>query len=82
MAMGEPILGLIKAKPMPLNGRCVSISNLAYAGCGGVVLSLALGAILSMFDKRYRKLPRLADMVMTSRGNLGRLTQQRQTPPC
>ena len=23
---------------------------------------LALGAILSMFDKRYRKLPRLADM--------------------
>ncbi|MEX6456649.1 heme lyase CcmF/NrfE family subunit [Moraxella osloensis] len=62
MAMGEPILGVNQTED-DADKWAVRIyikPGVRWVWWGGFVL--ALGAILSMFDKRYRKLPRLADM--------------------
>ena len=62
MAMGEPILGVnqTEADADKWAVRIYIKPGVRWVWWGGFVL--ALGAILSMFDKRYRKLPRLADM--------------------
>ena len=62
MAMGEPILGVnqTEADATKWAVRIYIKPGVRWVWWGGFVLSL--GAILSMFDKRYRKLPRLADM--------------------
>lgn len=62
MAMGEPILDANQSEA-DANKWAVRIyikPGVRWVWWGGFVI--ALGAILSMFDKRYRKLPRLADM--------------------
>ena len=71
MAMGEPILGVNQTED-DADKWAVRIyikPGVRWVWWGGFVL--ALGAILSMFDKRYRKLPRLADMSDDKSGNLG-----------
>ena len=62
MAMGEPILGVNQSEADATKWavRIYIKPGVRWVWWGGFVL--ALGAILSMFDKRYRKLPRLADM--------------------
>ena len=62
MAMGEPILGVNQSEDDATKWavRIYIKPGVRWVWWGGFVL--ALGAILSMFDKRYRKLPRLADM--------------------
>ena len=62
MAMGEPILGVNQSEADATKWavRIYIKPGVRWVWWGGFVLSL--GAILSMFDKRYRKLPRLADM--------------------
>ena len=71
MAMGEPILGdnQSEADATKWAVRIYIKPGVRWVWWGGFVL--ALGAILSMFDKRYRKLPRLADMSDDKSGNLG-----------
>ena len=70
MAMGEPILGVnqTEATADKWAVRIYIKPGVRWVWWGGFVL--ALGAILSMFDKRYRKLPRLADMSDDKSGNL------------
>ncbi len=70
MAMGEPILGVnqTEADADKWAVRIYIKPGVRWVWWGGFVLSL--GAILSMFDKRYRKLPRLADMSDDKLGNL------------
>lgn len=62
MAMGEPILGVNQTEATATKWavRIYIKPGVRWVWWGGFVL--ALGAILSMFDKRYRKLPRLADI--------------------
>ena len=62
MAMGEPILGVNQSEADATKWavRIYIKPGVRWVWWGGFVLSL--GAILSMFDKRYRKLPRLADI--------------------
>ena len=62
MAMGEPILGVNQSEADATKWavRIYIKPGVRWVWWGGFVL--ALGAILSMFDKRYRKLPRLADI--------------------
>ena len=62
MAMGEPILDANQSEANATKWavRIYIKPGVRWVWWGGFVL--ALGAILSMFDKRYRKLPRLADM--------------------
>ena len=71
MAMGEPILGVNQSEADATKWavRIYIKPGVRWVWWGGFVL--ALGAILSMFDKRYRKLPRLADMSDDKSGNLG-----------
>ena len=71
MAMGEPILDVnqTEADATKWAVRIYIKPGVRWVWWGGFVL--ALGAILSMFDKRYRKLPRLADMSDDKSGNLG-----------
>jgi cytochrome c-type biogenesis protein CcmF len=71
MAMGEPILGVNQSEADATKWavRIYIKPGVRWVWWGGFVLSL--GAILSMFDKRYRKLPRLADMSDDKSGNLG-----------
>lgn len=70
MAMGEPILGVnqSEADADKWAVRIYIKPGVRWVWWGGFVI--ALGAILSMFDKRYRKLPRLADMGDDKLGNL------------
>lgn len=70
MAMGEPILGVnqSEADADKWAVRIYIKPGVRWVWWGGFVL--ALGAILSMFDKRYRKLTRLADMSDDKSGNL------------
>ena len=70
MAMGEPILGVNQSEADATKWavRIYIKPGVRWVWWGGFVLSL--GAILSMFDKRYRKLPRLADMSDDKSGNL------------
>jgi len=70
MAMGEPILGVnqTEADATKWAVRIYIKPGVRWVWWGGFVL--ALGAILSMFDKRYRKLPRLADISDDKSGNL------------
>jgi len=70
MAMGEPILDAnqSEADADKWAVRIYIKPGVRWVWWGGFVL--ALGAILSMFDKRYRKLPRLADMSDDKSGNL------------
>ena len=70
MAMGEPILGdnQSEADATKWAVRIYIKPGVRWVWWGGFVL--ALGAILSMFDKRYRKLPKLADMSDDKSGNL------------
>lgn len=70
MAMGEPILGVnqTEADATKWAVRIYIKPGVRWVWWGGFVL--ALGAILSMFDKRYRKQPRLADMGDDKSGNL------------
>lgn len=70
MAMGEPILGVNQTEATATKWavRIYIKPGVRWVWWGGFVL--ALGAILSMFDKRYRKLPRLADMSDDKSGNL------------
>ena len=70
MAMGEPILGVNQSEADATKWavRIYIKPGVRWVWWGGFVLSL--GAILSMFDKRYRKLPRLADMGDDKLGNL------------
>lgn len=70
MAMGEPILGVNQneADATKWAVRIYIKPGVRWVWWGGFVLSL--GAILSMSDKRYRKLPRLADMNDNKSGNL------------
>ncbi len=70
MAMGEPILGVNQSEADATKWavRIYIKPGVRWVWWGGFVLSL--GAILSMFDKRYRKLPRLADMSDDKLGNL------------
>lgn len=70
MAMGEPILGVNQSEADATKWavRIYIKPGVRWVWWGGFVL--ALGAILSMFDKRYRKLPRLADMSDDKSGNL------------
>ena len=70
MAMGEPILGVNQSEADATKWavRIYIKPGVRWVWWGGFVL--ALGAILSMFDKRYRKLPRLADMGDDKLGNL------------
>ena len=70
MAMGEPILDANQSEA-DANKWAVRIyikPGVRWVWWGGFVI--ALGAILSMFDKRYRKLPKLADMGDDKSGNL------------
>ena len=71
MAMGEPILDANQSEADATKWavRIYIKPGVRWVWWGGFVL--ALGAILSMFDKRYRKLPRLADMSDDKSGNLG-----------
>ncbi len=71
MAMGEPILGVNQSEADATKWavRIYIKPGVRWVWWGGFVL--ALGAILSMFDKRYRKLPRLADMSDDKSGTLG-----------
>ena len=70
MAMGEPILGVNQSEADATKWavRIYIKPGVRWVWWGGFVI--ALGAILSMFDKRYRKLPRLADMSDDKLGNL------------
>jgi len=70
MAMGEPILDANQSEATATKWavRIYIKPGVRWVWWGGFVL--ALGAILSMFDKRYRKLPRLADMSDDKSGNL------------
>ena len=70
MAMGEPILGVNQTEATATKWavRIYIKPGVRWVWWGGFVL--ALGAILSMFDKRYRKLPKLADMSDDKSGNL------------
>ena len=70
MAMGEPILGVNQSEADATKWavRIYIKPGVRWVWWGGFVI--ALGAILSMFDKRYRKLPRLADMGDDKSGNL------------
>ena len=70
MAMGEPILGVNQSEADATKWavRIYIKPGVRWVWWGGFVL--ALGAILSMFDKRYRKLPRLADMSDNKSENL------------
>ena len=70
MAMGEPILGVNQTEATATKWavRIYIKPGVRWVWWGGFVL--ALGAILSMFDKRYRKLPRLADMSDNKSENL------------
>ena len=70
MAMGEPILGVNQSEADATKWavRIYIKPGVRWVWWGGFVL--ALGAILSMFDKRYRKLPRLADINDDKSGNL------------
>lgn len=70
MAMGEPILGVNQSEADATKWavRIYIKPGVRWVWWGGFVL--ALGAILSMFDKRYRKLPRLADINDNKSGNL------------
>lgn len=70
MAMGEPILGVNQSEADATKWavRIYIKPGVRWVWWGGFVI--ALGAILSMFDKRYRKLPRLADMSDDKSGNL------------
>lgn len=70
MALGEPILGVNQSEADATKWavRIYIKPGVRWVWWGGFVLSL--GAILSMFDKRYRKLPRLADMNDNKSGNL------------
>ena len=70
MAMGEPILDANQSEANATKWavRIYIKPGVRWVWWGGFVL--ALGAILSMFDKRYRKLPRLADMSDDKSGNL------------
>ena len=70
MAMGEPILGVNQSEADATKWavRIYIKPGVRWVWWGGFVL--ALGAILSMFDKRYRKLPKLADMSDDKSGNL------------
>lgn len=70
MAMGEPILDANQSEA-DANKWAVRIyikPGVRWVWWGGFVI--ALGAILSMFDKRYRKLPKLADISYEKSGNL------------
>ncbi|MBW4009233.1 heme lyase CcmF/NrfE family subunit [Moraxella osloensis] len=69
MAMGEPILGVnqTEADATKWAVRIYIKPGVRWVWWGGFVL--ALGAILSMFDKRYRKLPKLTDMSDDKSGN-------------
>ena len=71
MAMGEPILGVNQSEADATKWavRIYIKPGVRWVWWGGFVL--ALGAILSMFDKRYRKLPRLADMSDDKSGYFG-----------
>jgi len=70
MAMGEPILGVNQSEADATKWavRIYIKPGVRWVWWCGFVI--ALGAILSMFDKRYRKLPRLADMGDDKLGNL------------
>ena len=70
MAMGEPILDANQSEADATKWavRIYIKPGVRWVWWGGFVI--ALGAILSMFDKRYRKLPRLADMSDDKSGNL------------
>lgn len=81
MAMGEPILGVnqTEATADKWAVRIYIKPGVRWVWWGGFVL--ALGAILSMFDKRYRKLPRLADINDDKSGNLAAINTAAANAP-
>jgi len=81
MAMGEPILGVnqTEADATKWAVRIYIKPGVRWVWWGGFVI--ALGAILSMFDKRYRKLPRLADMSDDKSGNLAAINTPAANAP-
>ncbi|MFL0427363.1 heme lyase CcmF/NrfE family subunit [Moraxella sp. 179-F 1C4 NHS] len=81
MAMGEPILGVnqTEATADKWAVRIYIKPGVRWVWWGGFVL--ALGAILSMFDKRYRKLPRLADMNDNKSENLAAINTAAANAP-
>lgn len=81
MAMGEPILGVNQTEATATKWavRIYIKPGVRWVWWGGFVL--ALGAILSMFDKRYRKLPRLADMSDDKSGNLAAINTAAANAP-
>lgn len=81
MAMGEPILGVnqTEATADKWSVRIYIKPGVRWVWWGGFVL--ALGAILSMFDKRYRKLPRLADINDDKSGNLAAINTAAANAP-
>lgn len=81
MAMGEPILDANQSEANATKWavRIYIKPGVRWVWWGGFVL--ALGAILSMFDKRYRKLPRLADMSDDKSGNLAAINTAAANAP-
>ena len=81
MAMGEPILGVNQSEADATKWavRIYIKPGVRWIWWGGFVI--ALGAILSMFDKRYRKLPRLADMSDDKSGNLAAVNKAAAIAP-
>ncbi|HCC66776.1 MAG TPA: heme lyase NrfEFG subunit NrfE, partial [Moraxella sp.] len=81
MAMGEPILGVNQSEADATKWavRIYIKPGVRWVWWGGFVL--ALGAILSMFDKRYRKLPRLADMNDNKSENLAAINTAAANAP-
>lgn len=81
MAMGEPILDANQSEATATKWavRIYIKPGVRWVWWGGFVL--ALGAILSMFDKRYRKLPRLADMSDDKSGNLAAINTAAANAP-
>ena len=81
MAIGEPILGVnqTEATADKWAVRIYIKPGVRWVWWGGFVL--ALGAILSMFDKRYRKLPRLADINDDKSGNLAAINTAAANAP-
>ena len=81
MAMGEPILDANQSEANATKWavRIYIKPGVRWIWWGGFVI--ALGAILSMFDKRYRKLPRLADMSDDKSGNLAAVNKATAIAP-
>lgn len=81
MAIGEPILDANQSEANATKWavRIYIKPGVRWIWWGGFVI--ALGAILSMFDKRYRKLPRLADMSDDKSGNLAAVNKAAAIAP-